>query len=95
MAEITEIKEALSGESRPFNIMEKLGETVYDFIQMDDNSTYDIGRAVFCVITDCETQQELDMASNMLEAICGCNLDNVLATIKERDLSGYEWLSLG
>lgn len=94
MADIAKVREALIGENSPMNMIEKVGETVYDFIQMDDNFTYDMGRGVLSVITDCETQHDLDVANNMLEAICGCNLDSILEKIKERDNSGYKWMSL-
>lgn len=94
MAEITEIREKLIGINSPMNIQDKMGETVYDFIQEDSNFTYDIGKSVVNVITDCETQQELDMADKMLTAICGYNLDSVMAKIEERDKSGYAWESL-
>lgn len=94
MAEITEIREKLIGMNSPMNIQDKMGETVYDFIEEDDNSTYDMGKAIINVITDCETQQELDIADNMLTAICGYNLDSIMTKIEERDKSGYAWMSL-
>ena len=94
MARITQIREKLIGINSPMDIQDKIGETVYDFIEEDSNNTYEIGKSVFNVITDCETQEELDIADKMLTAICGYNLDSVLAKIEERDKSGYAWESL-
>lgn len=94
MAEITQIKEKLIGINSPMDIQDKMGETVYDFIQEDSNSTYEIGKSVLNVITDCVTQQDLDIADHMLAAICGYNLDSILAKIEERDKKNFIWISV-
>lgn len=94
MAEITEIREKLLGINSPLDIQDKMGETVYDFIEEDDNFTYDIGKSVLNVIAECETQQDLDIADHMLAAICGYNLDSIMAKIEERDKSNYTWVSV-
>lgn len=72
----------------------KIGETVWDFINEDDNSTYEIGKCVMAVFANCSSKKEFEAANNMLSAICGYNFESIVEEIKQRDSKCYIWASL-
>lgn len=88
---IEEIKKELMSID---NIRDKLGETVYDFISEEDNFTHEIGKYVLNVFCNCKTNEELEIADNMLIAICGYGIETVMDKIQERDIAGYIWESI-
>lgn len=76
------------------DIRKKLGETIYDCIQEDNNFTSDMGKYALGVIMECATQRELDIANNMLIAITGYSIESILETIEKRERESYFWESL-
>ena len=76
------------------DIKEKLGETIYDCFEEDDNFTCEIGKSVLSVIENCKTKAEFDSANNMLMALCGYSFNSILNNIEMRDKIGYLWNSI-
>lgn len=77
------------------HICDKLGETIYDMIQGEDNSTYEMGKSVYDVFARlCTTEEQKIVANRMLIAICGWSIETVLKKIQERDENGYTWESV-
>lgn len=76
------------------NIVNKLGEIIYEEIDSMDNSVKDIGKYTLNVLLECKTEDELKIANNMLIAICGWSIETLLKKIKERDSKGHVWESV-
>lgn len=73
----------------------KLGETFYDAIQEDDNTTCEMAKGIISVFSSkCNTKKEFEIANAMLMFICGYSFEDLVERIKERDANGYEWQSL-
>lgn len=76
------------------DIRDKFGETIYDCIQEEYNSTSDIGKYALDAIMECKTGRELELVEKMLAAITGYNIDSILEKIRALDGEGYAWESL-
>lgn len=87
---ISDIQKALS--ALPGSIP-KLGETVLDAINEDDNYARDIGKHLFNALMQCNTQREMHIANQVVIGITGYSIESILERIEERDKDGYEWES--
>lgn len=75
------------------NFRDKLGETFFDAVMEDDNTTYEMTRGIIGTFGNCQTDREFEIADQMLSGICGYNFESLVERIKERDASGYAWES--
>lgn len=76
------------------NFTDKLGEVVYDAINEEDNSSYEMARYIIRTFKDCKTEREFDIADQIVTAICGWNFETLLERINERDTDeDFEWES--
>lgn len=76
------------------NFQDKFGENLYDAIQEDDNSTYEMAREIISVFSSqCNTKRDFEVADAMLMAICGYSFKTLVERIKELDEEGYQWES--
>ena len=75
------------------NFTDKLGETFFDAIMEEDNSTYEMARSILRVLQGCETEEQYNIADSMVTAICGYCIDSLIDKIEERDADGYCWES--
>lgn len=76
------------------SFQDKLGETFYDAIQEDDNTTYEMAKGIIHVFNEkCSTEEEFAVADAMLTAVCGYSAKELTDRIKERDKTGYKWQS--
>lgn len=57
---------------------DKLGEVIWEAISDDNISTAEMAEGVLAVFNECETEKEFDIANNMLQAICGMQIDNLI-----------------
>ncbi len=74
------------------NLRDKLGETFYDAIQEDDNTTYEMAKGILRVFNEkCSTEKELMIADAMLIAVCGYSILELVDRINERDKDDYHW----
>ena len=71
---------------------EKLGETVLNFIECDDNYTFDIGSNLKDAIQHCKNGRDYRIVDNTVASICGMNLEGIMEKIDERDKNAYEWM---
>ena len=76
------------------NFRDKFGEKVYDAIQEDGNSTYEMAKGIISVFSSqCNTKKDFEIADTMLMAICGYRFESLIERIKELDGEGYQWES--
>ena len=75
------------------NFRDKLGETFFDAVMEDDNTTYEMAKGIISVFGDCNTETEFEVANNMLMAVCGYSFESLVEKIKERDMENYIWES--
>lgn len=76
------------------NFRDKFGETFYDAIQEDDNTTYEMAKGIISVFSSqCNTKKEYEIADAMLMAICGYSFETLVKRIKERDQNDFLWES--
>lgn len=76
------------------NFRDKLGETFFDAVMEDDNTTYEMAKGIISVFSSqCNTKKEFEVANSMLIAVCGYSFETLVARIKERDEQGYTWES--
>lgn len=65
------------------NYAEELGNALYDAFMEDDNYLYDIGRSILHVFDMCETEKDVEIADNMLIAVCGYSIETLMNRIEE------------
>lgn len=75
------------------NFRDKLGETFFDAVMEEDNSTYEMAKGIISTISSCNSKKEFEAANNMLIAVCGYSFETLVGRIKERDEQGYSWES--
>jgi len=75
-------------------IEEKIGETIYEFINTDEINMEGLGLSVISTIKSCDTQAKMDIANRMLTAITGYGIHTYIEKIKEKDESGHVWVSI-
>ncbi len=74
------------------NFSDKLGENVYDSMQEEDNSTYDMGIDIINIFSNqCTTERDFYLADSMLMAVCGYSFKTLVERIQELDELGFEW----
>lgn len=72
---------------------DKLGETFFDAVMEEDNSTYEMSKSIISTFDSCKDDMEFKVADNMLIAICGYSLETLINRIKERDKQKHKWES--
>lgn len=72
---------------------DKLGETFFDAVMEEDNSTYEMSKSIISTFDSCKDDMEFKVADNMLIAICGYSLETLIDRIKERDKQKHKWES--
>lgn len=76
------------------NFRDKLGETFFNAVMEDDNTTYEMAKGIISVFSSqCNTKKEFEVANSMLIAVCGYSFETLVDKIKERDEQGYTWES--
>ena len=76
------------------NFRDKFGETFYDAVQEEDNTTYEMSKGIISVFSSqCNTKKEFEIANAMLIAICGYSFETLVEKINERDKNNYLWES--
>lgn len=75
------------------NFRDKLGETFFDAVMEEDNSSYEMAKSIISTFDSCTTEKEFDVANQMLIAVCGYSFETLVERIKERDLQGFVWES--
>lgn len=70
---------------------DKLGETFYDAIEEYDNTCYEMAKCIVAVFGKCENEHDFEIADNMLTAVCGYSVENLINRIRKRDSEGYPW----
>ena len=73
---------------------DKFGEMFYDFFMKDSNNTLEISKGIIAVLSTCKTKAELEVANDMIAAICGYNFCSIVNEIKKRDAEDYAWESV-
>ena len=86
---LVEVKKEI--EERPY-MRTKTGETIYDLFMEDDNTIHDIGEGIISVIEGCETEEQLQLVSDTLAAVCGYNLTSIIQDIREKDANNHYWI---
>lgn len=76
------------------NAADKLGEIIYEEIDSVGNSTTEMGKGLYNVITNCKTEEELKIANDMLIAICGWSISTIMENIEKLDAEGHIWESV-
>ncbi|MEE1255970.1 MAG: hypothetical protein UHN47_05605 [Lachnospiraceae bacterium] len=88
---VEEIKKKL----REINdVTDKVGELIFEEINDVGNSTTEMGKGVYNVLSNCKTEEELKIANDMLIAICGWSISTILENVEKRDAKGHVWLSV-
>ena len=74
---------------------EKLGETMCDCI-MNDGSKYsvDMGADLLDIAKNIEHESQYELMNDVLIAVTGSNLSDLLEIVRERDDRGYAWETL-
>lgn len=72
-------------------IIPKLGDTVYDCIEEEDNYTMDMGKHLFHALMQCKTQRDMDIANQVVIGITGYSIESILEHIEKRDKEDYDW----
>lgn len=75
------------------NFRNKLGETFFDAVMEDDNTTYEMAKSIIATFSNCNSKKEFEAANSMLIAVCGYSFETLIGRIKERDEQGYAWES--
>lgn len=75
------------------HLADKVGESFYDFFMEPDNTTYEIGKWILHIFSECKTNRDFEFADNMLNGICGHCFESILEDVKEKDAAGHEWES--
>lgn len=67
---------------------QSIGDAVYDAIEEEDNSSYEMGRGIVRAFRGFETQKEMDAAEAVLIAITGYGLDSIMDNAIELEKEG-------
>lgn len=75
------------------NFADKLGETFFDAIMEDDNTSYEMAKGIINAFNSCSDEKEFQAANNMLIGCCGYSIESLIDRIKERDSRNFPWES--
>lgn len=68
------------------NFIDKLGETFFDAVMEDDNTTYEMAKSIIVTFNKCNSKKEFEVANNMLIAVCGYSFETLVERIKEQEI---------
>ena len=73
------------------NFHYKLAEVFCDVFMEDSNNGYEIAKSIKHAFDKCESERDYEIASDMLMAVCGYNIESLVEQIEKLDQSNYVW----